>query len=405
MVRDVLQKLTLVLVTGIVGLILAETALRLAGISYPVFDVYDEVLGIKLKPGKEGWYRKEGKAYLEINSLGYRDVEHELTAPPNTYRIAILGDSFTEARQMPIEDTYWDRLGKALGSCSALAGRNVEVLNFGIGGYSTTQSLLAYDLDARRFKPDLVLLGFFPGNDVRENSKTLSATHGSWLAPKPFYELVDGELKLTPPPPLPAWKSVIYESVQRSRLLELVNEFRRQRNLRALRASHKANLEAVEAGISADVYVPLDSPNASPELAEAWEITGHVLRKLNRKVHDDGARFMVATIPASVQTHPDTNYRDAVTVKLGVDDLLFPDRQLAEFGRDDGYPVFPSVAAMQAVAGDRHFHGFPNTTFGLGHMNAEGHRAMAKILAGKVCAELQDEPTKVQPSSTAAVNN
>ncbi|MGI9492665.1 MAG: SGNH/GDSL hydrolase family protein, partial [Geminicoccaceae bacterium] len=68
----------------------------------------------------------------------------------------MLGDSFTEARQIPIEDTYWDRLGKALDDCATIAGQDVEVLNFGIGGYSTTQSLLAYDLDARRFKPDLV---------------------------------------------------------------------------------------------------------------------------------------------------------------------------------------------------------------------------------------------------------
>jgi lysophospholipase L1-like esterase len=402
MLRDRLQKVGVVFAAGIVGLMLGEVALRLAGVSYPVFDIYDDELGIKLKPGKKGWYRKEGEAYLEINSLGYRDVEHDLEAPPDTFRIAVLGDSFTEARQMPIEDTYWDRLGKGLADCAALDGRNVEVLNFGIGGYSTTQSLLAYDLDARRFKPDLVLLGFFPGNDIRENSRALNSSNGSWHAPKPYYELVDGQLKFSPPADLPAWKSWIYDGVQHSRLLELINEARRQWSVRGLKASHEADLEAVEAGISADIYLPLNAPSSSPDVVDAWQLTGKVLAELRQKVHEDGARFMVVSIPTSVQTHPDTAYREALAVKLGVDDLLFPDRQLARFGQDDGYSVFPMVATMQAEAGDRHFHGFANTGYGHGHMNAEGHHVMAEILAKELCAELEDGSTLPPPQSSAA---
>lgn len=383
-----LRKIGLVLVACIVGLVLSEAALRLAGVSYPVFDVYDEALGVKLMPGKKGWYRKEGEAYLEINSLGYRDVEHDLTAQPGSFRIAVLGDSFTEARQMPIEDTYWDRLGKALDACPALAGLDVEVFNFGIGGYSTTQALLSYDLDVRRFEPDLVLLGFFPGNDIRENAKALYKTNATWVAPRPFYELVDGELELSPPAPLPAWKQLIFDGVQQSRLLELVNEARRQWSVRSKRANQEARLQSVEAGISADVYRPLDAPETSRDLADAWMLTERLLAELDQKVQNDGARFMVTTIPASVQTHPNLDYREALTVKLGVDDLLFPERQLAKFGRDHGYPVFPLVEALQGVAGDRHFHGFANTSYGFGHMNAEGHRAMNEFLAEKVCDEL-----------------
>ena len=200
--------------------------MRLAGISFPVFDVYDDVRGVKLMPGQSGWYRKEGEAFLEINSLGYRDREHDLAPPPNSFRIAVLGDSFTEARQMPIEETYWHRLGEALEACPALGGKTVEVMNFGIGGYSTTQSLLVYETDARRFKPDLVLLGFFAGNDVRENSRALSVGRTDWKMHRPFHDLKDGELSLTPPAPLPVWKQVVYTGAD-SRVLQLVNEVRR----------------------------------------------------------------------------------------------------------------------------------------------------------------------------------
>ena len=89
---------------------LCEVGLRLAGVSFPVFDDFDATRGMALRPGKEGWYRMEGAGYLKINSLGYRDAEHELPKPANTFRVAVLGDSFVEARQVAIQDTFWSHL-------------------------------------------------------------------------------------------------------------------------------------------------------------------------------------------------------------------------------------------------------------------------------------------------------
>lgn len=377
-----------VLIACVVSVAFAEIGMRLAGLTFPVFDVYDDVLGVKLMPERSGWYRKEGEAFLEINSLGYRDREHELDPPANTFRIVVLGDSFTEARQMPTEDTYWYRLGEALATCSALDGKEVEVLNFGIGGYSTTQSLLAYEMDARRFQPDLVLLGFFSGNDVRENSRALSAGKTDWKMHRPFHNLDDGELTLTPPAPLPIWKQAVYSGVQNSRVLELVNEGRRHWSVWKKKENRQENAGSVEAGIGTDVYQPLNGTDIDPDLVEAWGLTARLLAEINQKVDDDGAEFMVATIPTSIQTHPNTSNRDELVARLGVGDLLFPDRQLADFGARDGYPVFPLVKDMQAEVGDRHFHGFANTSFGYGHMNAVGHGVMAELLAPKVCDQL-----------------
>src|SRR5207253_11462132 len=78
------------------GLILAEVGLRILGITYPVFDAYDATRGIALKPVKQGWYRGEGGAYMKINSLGYRDVEHTIEKTPGVFRIAELGNPFSE---------------------------------------------------------------------------------------------------------------------------------------------------------------------------------------------------------------------------------------------------------------------------------------------------------------------
>ena len=111
---------------------------------------------------------------------------------------------------------------------------------------------------------------------------------------------------------------------------------------------------------------------------------------------------MVATIPASIQTHPTVDYREGLAAELGVDDLLFPDRQLAAFGEQDGYPVFALVEGMQAAVGDRHFHGFANTSFGYGHLNAVGHGVMADHLAPKVCDQLAGAKTETAQESASA---
>ncbi len=383
-----------VLIACVVSVAFVEIGMRLVGLTFPVFDVYDDVQGVKLMPGQSGWYRKEGEAFLEINSLGYRDDEYELAPPPGTFRIAVLGDSFTEARQMPLEETYWHRLGEALSACPALEGKDVEVLNFGIGGYSTTQSLLAYETDARRFQPDLVLLGFFSGNDIRENSRALSVGKTDWKMHRPFHVLDNGELTLTPPAPLPVWKQIVYTGVQNSRVLELVNEVRRYRSARKKRENREESSGGVEAGIETAVYLPLDGADVDPDLVEAWGLTARLLNEIHRKAAADGAAFMVATIPTSIQTHPTTDYREKLVAELGVDDLLFPDRQLAAFGDRDGYAVIPLVQAMQAEAGDRHFHGFANTAFGYGHLNPVGHGVMAELLAPKVCDQIGGAQTK-----------
>ena len=391
-----------ILIACVVSVGFVEIGMRLVGLTFPVFDVYDDVRGLKLKPGRSGWYRKEGEAFLEINSLGYRDREHDLTPPPNTFRIAVLGDSFTEARQMPVEETYWHRLGEALATCPALGGKDVEVLNFGIGGYSTTQSLLTYEMDARRFQPDLVLLGFFSGNDIRENSRALSADKPDWKMHRPFHDLDEGELTLTPPAPLPFWKQVVYTGVQNSRVLELVNEVRRHWSVRKKQENREVRPWAVEAGIGTAVYQPLDGVGVDPKLVEAWDLTARLLVEINQMAEADGAEFMVATIPTSIQTHPTADYRRALVEELGVDDLLFPDRQLTAFGKRDQYSVFPLVEDMQAAAGDRHFHGFANTAFGFGHLNPVGHGVMADLLAPKICAELNGAKTETAQKSASA---
>jgi hypothetical protein len=103
----------------------------------------------------------------------------------------------------------------------------------------------------------------------------------------------------------------------------------------------------------------------------------------------NGAQFMLFTVPYAIQVHPRRELREALQAKLGVDDLLYPDRRLAEFGQKHGIRVLPLAPQMQRIAEERgiYLHGFENSGMGRGHWNAEGHRLAAELIAQRLCNE------------------
>jgi hypothetical protein len=82
-------KLLTVVLSIVVARFILEVFLRIAGYSYPVLTTTDQTFGVALRPGAEGWYRKEGEAYIHINSDGLRDKEHVKTKPRVTERVIL----------------------------------------------------------------------------------------------------------------------------------------------------------------------------------------------------------------------------------------------------------------------------------------------------------------------------
>jgi len=365
---------------------LAEGALRLAGISYPAFETPDAARGVALRPGKAGWYRKEGEAFVRINSRGYRDREHAVAKAPNTLRIAVLGDSFVEARQVALEASFPVVLEQALADCPALRGRSVEVLNFGVGGYATTEALLTLRSDVLRFVPDVVLLAFYAGNDVGENSRqVVQGATPDWRLPKPIHVYAaDGALVLERGRPVSLWRRALYMGVHHSRLLEVVNEVRRQHEVNTLRRAAGQAGDVGELGVSTDVYA---APTA-PAWQDAWRVTEGLLDRLNRETQAGGARLVVTTVTMAEQVHPDPEVRANVQRRLGVPDLLYAERRIAAIGARHGFAVIGLAEPLRQLAeSERIFlHGFRNTVPGYGHWNEAGHRAAAEMLARALCA-------------------
>ena len=183
MLKTFMQRLGLILGGILVAFVVAEIAVRVLNLAPAEFYTYDRYVGWKMKPNYSGWQKHEGVALMESNSEGFRGPEYSLVKPPGTLRIAVLGDSFAEAQHVAFEDTFCSVIQRDLqGQCPFAIGgddksqrlfTNVEVMNFGCDGYGTAQELQTLRHSVWQYSPDVIVLAFFNGNDVRNNSVVL----------------------------------------------------------------------------------------------------------------------------------------------------------------------------------------------------------------------------------------
>lgn len=110
-------------------------------------------------------YRLRSSLPGETNSHGFADLERSRARPPGVYRIAVVGDSVTQQRGWNRTDTYVHQLEEGLRKRRPQL--EVEVLNFGVTGYSTEQELASWRREVVDFEPDLLLLQYHH-NDAQD---------------------------------------------------------------------------------------------------------------------------------------------------------------------------------------------------------------------------------------------
>jgi len=121
----------------------------------------DPYTGYRLKPGGIGHYQLGIPAVA--NSHGHRDVEVSLEKPPGIFRILVLGDSFTVGANVRQEEAYPKVLENRL---RTIYGPRIQVVNAGVGGWDPFQYAQYFEHYGYQFEPDLILIGFFVGNDT-----------------------------------------------------------------------------------------------------------------------------------------------------------------------------------------------------------------------------------------------
>lgn len=100
---------------------------------------------------------------VRTNSCGMRGAEVPYAKAPGVFRIAVLGDSFTFGWGVEEQEGFVAVLERVLQSYVG-GEMKMEVLNFGVPGYSTFQQVAAFEEKGLDFRPDVVLV-FFIEND------------------------------------------------------------------------------------------------------------------------------------------------------------------------------------------------------------------------------------------------
>jgi len=373
----------LVLISLAVSLLLAETLLRWIGHPHPQWYKLDPLVGWRPRPGLTGWYSGEVDNYIAINQEGYRDVDHLLAKPPDTYRIVLLGDSMSEGVEVAFADLYWKRLEAVLTQCPAFAGQRIEVISFAVNGYGTAQEFLTLRERSLKYSPDLVLLAFFTGNDFTDNVKALGRHRD-----RPYFVLRDGrpELEQT------AGMAPDFASRQRFddfkqhfvdpiRIVQLLGQAHARLHL-LLRYGHADPSRINQPGLDTRVF----APPSIPEWQEAWEVTEALIRAIAESARANGAAFAMTTLTNPFQVLPDIAARERFAKELHVPDLSYPDRELAELAAANSFPdaVLAPALAAYAAAHDAALHG-ADPRQPIGHWNALGHRLAAQELGRSLC--------------------
>lgn len=372
-------KLVVMTMAAFASLGLAELLLGLLGIGFPRPYVADEFIGTRLQPGFHAWFGKEGGAYVKVNDQGFRDTQHASQKSPQEFRIAVLGDSYVEAAQVSLQQTFWKQLETQLNLVSEQA--HITCMGFGVSGFGTAQQLLTFCHYAKAMQPDVVILAMTLGNDIRNNSRELEP-----VQERPFFridtdhhgggvQLVEDRSFLQHPAFLQAQRSETKfktSVINASRLLQVLTEFKN-------RPSTAPPMPLAEQGQEHSIYKPPEDE----QWKLAWKITEALVLQLNREVTAADSRLVVVTLTDGMQVHPEQATYEDFCRKVGVKDLGYSDNRIAELCHAHNIPVLNLADSMrlQAVSDHVYFHGFSNTKLGTGHWNVAGHLVAGDLIA------------------------
>ncbi|MGL5133444.1 MAG: SGNH/GDSL hydrolase family protein [Planktothrix sp.] len=388
--------LGLALSSLVLGFAVGEIGLRLANIqglknlpepghavfSPSFFTQSDPDRGWSNLPGARGWWRYEGESYIAINSDGLRDKEYAIAKPKNTFRIAVLGDSFTLASQVAVESNYTSVLEKTLGKCQQFEGKNIEVLNFGVDGYGTAQQLITLREKVGKYNPDLVIFSFFVGNDVIDNSRKLDNNYY-----RPFFVYKNNQLE-----PDFSFRDLPMGYSNRY-LITTVDHFPDWlvNNSRILQVAKKAELEYRKNNLvnhSNQLSVSTFREPKNTNWKEAWQITEDLLTLTQQEVKKKDSDFLLVIIADPMQVHKDESTRTFFRLSNKIDDLYYPNQRLKDIGKRHNFPVLDLAPSFQSYATKNQtcLHGFEKSgTLCGGHWNLDGHRLAAELITDQLC--------------------
>ena len=333
--RGLALNLALSLAAIVFSLLVGEAGVRLLTRTPPALLVTDSVVGKRFVPGFAGRvYVPECACDVDLrfDREGLRGPDRPYAKPAGTKRVALVGDSMVAAVATAEERTLARRLEQLLGASHPEA--KWEVMNTGVSSSSTGSELALYRAVLDRYAPDLVVLVFWVGNDLADNSYELTR------APRLYFDLdAAGRLRQLP---LAFRPSGLAEWLDRwSRLYVWQKTAVRQVRYRLSTAS--GALETVEL-----VFAEPESP----AVARAWAITGALLRAFRDETRASGRSFVVVEAATAAQVYDDL-WADLARRASGAGTPVareHPDLRLRALCAEAGIPFVSLLPAFRAAA-------------------------------------------------------
>jgi lysophospholipase L1-like esterase len=307
------------------------------------------------------------------NQFGFNDRDYELQRSPGTSRIVVVGDSFGWAGGR--EGNYTALLEKMFESRDG--AHRIDVVNTGYTGTHTGEELIMLKKFGLQYNPDLVILGFFAGNDFFEadpNRKRIVVNKYFYDIDKRYEHRVFG-----------------YPIILKSRLwLFLQNKFESDRRSKV--ANREAEEWAAATGqpkpilnLPAETYdnvqrAKLEFFNKKSSSERFGANTRYIFESIadmNELLKSRGIKFMVAIYPDEFQVNP--IQFDSLVQKFRLTredyDLDLAQNLLKTFLESKQIPYLDMLDRFRTEEKQRELYLFRNT-----HWNDAGNELAAQIL-------------------------
>jgi len=353
------------------------------------FFVYDRDFAFFVPDKDMGvWMGDTDNTRPHINSFGMYDVERELKTEDSMFRIAVLGDSFMHGVHAGLGFRMSDIMEEKLGD-------DVEVLNFGVSSVGTVHESVVYTSKVRPFKPDLVIIGFLTGNDIRDNSRALSSIYGYTIFAK------DGPYCIRNPEggfqyvPARVGQGTNYLSYKlrrcsrlyawgRSSLIPWVLSKAKRNTVSPYQEESSSPTNEIWSKSVDPFWLDLGvyAPPPDPLWKDAWAFTEHALLKLKKDVSADQGQLLVVLLTDELQITPDPLEYIPIDKELlprGFD-VDYPNTRIQEFCKSNDIAVLNFLPVFREYR-DQNKLEWPYFSFDNdGHWRRLGHRLAANAV-------------------------
>ncbi len=258
---------------------------------------YDALLGWKPNSQMSSLYNEQ--AILNTKKV-FTDKPED-----GVLRIALFGDSMTRSSGKGIEKSWGYLLEKSMTNL----GYNIEVMNFGVGGYGIDQAYLRWEIEGKKYSPHVVIFGFYPMDIGRclevHKLKNWGLLGEGIFFSKPRFIYIDDKLKLINYPTITIKnlsdnnKSfddlpyIEYDTIYVENKMDYEKNFWRSSYLLSFIEANLANNRFTQTSYHRyDAYYDLEKEGA--------KVTLEIIKRFQQSVHEEHASFFTVLIPMAL---------------------------------------------------------------------------------------------------------